>query len=50
MWGSEFTSKERYTTGGYSRNRSYAERKILDFGGDTGRELPLFTKPHFESI
>ena len=31
VWGSEFTSKDATKQGGFSRNRSYAERKIVDF-------------------
>jgi|AntAceMinimDraft_5_1070358.scaffolds.fasta_scaffold164935_2 hypothetical protein len=32
VWGSEFTSKDPTLQGGSIRNRSYAERKIVDFG------------------
>jgi hypothetical protein len=32
VWGSEFTTKASAMQGGFSRNRSYAERKVLGFG------------------
>ena len=44
VWGSELTSKAAAIQGGSSRNRCWAERKIVDFGGGAflpGRELPL---------
>jgi hypothetical protein len=31
-WGSEFTSKNAALQGGYSRNRCWTERTIVDFG------------------
>ena len=34
VWGSEFTSKDAALQGGSIRNRCYAERKIVGFGGD----------------
>ena len=37
VWGSEFTSKGATLQGGSSRNRSYAERKVMDFGCDWSR-------------
>jgi hypothetical protein len=50
LWG-------RYTSGGFGRNRCYAERKIVGFGGDwlTGvKMLPAFwnsrAQTSFESI
>ena len=43
VWGSQFTSKDAALQGGSSRNRCYAERKILRSGDCvvTGRILPL---------
>jgi hypothetical protein len=33
VWGSEFTTKDAALQGGFGRNRSYAERKIMGSGG-----------------
>jgi hypothetical protein len=33
VWGSEFASKAAAIQGGSNRNRCWAERKIVDFGG-----------------
>jgi hypothetical protein len=42
VWGSEFTSKDATLQEGSSRNRCWAERKIVDFGACLPRrELPL---------
>jgi hypothetical protein len=47
VWGSEFISKDATLQEGSSRNRCWAERKIVGSGGGGGGgggggELPLF--------
>jgi hypothetical protein len=53
VWGSEFTSKDAKLQGGSSRNRCYAERKIVGFGDcavTRGGELPLLSPILFSNL